>query len=108
MSRKHVQAYYDEVCATYHELMEDLKELEKEANEGMIDPDKFEQYKANIEPIKINFQRLSWIMYLLNQPNKKEKKKKYERQHQKELDYYKENNLINRDVTENKEILEKL
>ena len=105
MAVKDIIKYYDEVCDVYHELFEDLKEVEKEFNEGLLSPERFEQYKRNIEPIKANYERLSYIIYLLNKPQRKSKTKSYERQHKKELEFFKENNLINRDINESKECL---
>jgi len=51
--------------------------MEEEASKGLLDPDKLIQMKSYIEPIKINYQRISYIMYLLNKPVKKSKEKKY-------------------------------
>ena len=43
------------------------------------------------------------MMFLLNQPNKKEKKRKYIKQHEKELQEYKEKHLDSVDIDESKE-----
>jgi ribosome recycling factor len=85
MSVKHIKEYYEEVSAQYHELLNELKDFEKEAQEGMIEPERLDMIKENIKPLTNNYQTLSWIMFLLNKPNKKQKHKTYERQNQKRL-----------------------
>lgn len=85
MSVKHVKEYYNEVCQQRHELLNELKDFEKEAQEGIIEPERFEQIKQNIQPLINNYQTISWIMFLLNKPNKKQKHKRYEQQNKKLL-----------------------
>lgn len=80
MSVKHVKKYYQQVCDQYSQMIEELKDFEKEAEEGLFPPEKIDQIKLSIEPLKINYERWSYMMYLLNLPNKSVKKKKYERQ----------------------------
>ena len=80
MSVKHVKKYYQQVCDQYSQMIEELKDFEKEAGEGLFPPERIDQIKVSIEPLKINYERWSYMMYLLNLPNKSVKKKKYERQ----------------------------
>ena len=83
MAKKDVDKYFDQICKDYHELIETLHDMEEEASKGLLDPDKLIQMKSYIEPIKINYQRISYIMYLLNKPVKKSKEKKYQNQSKK-------------------------
>ena len=80
MSRKDVQNYYDQMFQDYYEMVEALKDMEKECAEGLVSPDRVEQLKKMLEPIKLNYGRLSYVMFLLNKPNKKEKQKWYAKQ----------------------------
>jgi len=75
MSVKDVNEYYDKLGVDYLEMMAALKDLEEECGKGLISPDKVDQFKKMLEPIKINYSRISYIMYLLNKPNKKEKQR---------------------------------
>lgn len=70
MSKKDVYIYFNEICDQYHELIESLHDMEKEAMTGLINPDRIEQLKTIIEPVKTNYQRISYIMFLLNKPTK--------------------------------------
>lgn len=75
MSVKHVKEYYDSIYQDYHEMVQTLKDMEEECNNGLVAPEKVEQLKKMLEPIKMNCHRISYIMFLLNKPNKKEKQK---------------------------------
>lgn len=79
MSVKHVIRYYKQVSQQYFDLIDELKDLEKEANENLVSPEQVEQMKQMVEPIKTNYMTLSWIMHLLKQPNKKSKIANYKR-----------------------------
>lgn len=85
MSVKDIKNYYDSVANQYLEMVNDLKDFEEAVSNNIIEPERLEQIKKNIEPIKANYQRLSYIMYLLNLPVKKNKHKKYEQQNKKFL-----------------------
>lgn len=78
MSKKHFDEYFNQVVSDYKEMLDTIKDLEEECNKGLVHPDKVEQMKELIKPLKNNYMTLSWVMYLLNQPNRKQKKKKYE------------------------------
>lgn len=78
MSKKHFDEYFNSVVHDYKEMLDCIRDLEEECTKGLVDPDRVEQMKELIKPLKNNYMTLSWVMYLLNQPNKKKKKKKYE------------------------------
>ena len=79
MSKKHFDEYFNSVVANYKEMLDTIHELEEECNKGLVDPDKLENMKELVKPLKENYLTLSWVMYLLNQPNKAKKKRTYER-----------------------------
>lgn len=105
MSVKHVKNYFDQICDLYHELFENLKELQQEAEQGLISPEKFEQYKKTIEPIKTNYERWSYMMFLLNLPNKKEKQKVYKKSRKEEIAEFEMMRLDKIAITESEEAL---
>lgn len=108
MSVKDVKKYYEAVSSQYLEMVNDIKDFEEAVTKEIIEPERLEQIKQNIEPIKVNYQRLSYIMFLLNLPTKKSKKKKYERQNQKLLKMIGKENMQEAVVEENRETLNKL
>lgn len=108
MAKKDVDEYFNSICKDYHDLIDTLHEMEEEVNKGLLDPDKLLQLKYLVEPAKVNWQRISYIMYLLNKPAKKSKEKRYHDQNKKMIqnnssldDIHKENlGCINRIRTE--------
>lgn len=83
MGVKHVKDYYDQIGNDYHEMIQTLKDMEEECNNGLVSPERVEQLKKMLEPIKTNYARISYIMFLLNMPNKKEKQRWYAKQNSK-------------------------
>jgi len=66
-------------------MIENLKEMEELAAQKIVNPDKIEELKAAVEPLKNNYMTISWIMFLLNQPNKKEKIARYKKAEEKKV-----------------------
>lgn len=85
MAVKDIRQYFNEVCDQYHEMLEEIRDFEKEAEQGLIEPERLDQIKDSIKPLVNNYQTLSWIMFLLNKPVKKSKHKGYEQRNQKIL-----------------------
>lgn len=86
MAVKDVVEYYKQVANQYTLLIEDLKDFERECQEGIVEPEKLDQIKDNIQPLINNYNTLSYIMFLLNQPVRKEKIPKYKKQSKKFLE----------------------
>jgi len=79
MAREDVEQYYNQITADYKEMVDTLKEMEELAAQDIVNPDKVEEIRAAVEPLKNNYQAISWIMFLLNKPNRKSKKARYEK-----------------------------
>lgn len=77
MSVKSLEQHYNNVVAQYQEMLNDIKDMEKELAEGLVSPDFIDNLKANIAPIKQNYEWWSYVMFLLHEPQRKEKKEKY-------------------------------
>lgn len=80
MSKKDVDNYFSKVCQDYKELVDTLHEIEDAVNQGLLHPDKLEQIKSLVKVSKLNWERISYIMYLLNKPTKKKKYNRYNSQ----------------------------
>lgn len=83
MAKKDFDRYFQSVCNQYHELNEELKELEETCATTVVNPTIIENMKAMIEPLKNNYMTLSYIKFLLDMPNKKTKQKVYRNQAKK-------------------------
>lgn len=79
MSKKHVEQYFKTIADQYSEMLDLLKELEQQYETNIIEPERLDKIKESIVPLKTNYQRISYIMYLLNMPNRKEKQTKYKK-----------------------------
>lgn len=106
MAVKDIKIYYDEVCDQYHELINELHDFEKEAEQGFIEPERLEQIQKSIQPIINNYQMLSYIIFLLNKPARKEKYKKYEKQNRKLLEQIAAENTKQGVLNQNKNVLD--
>ena len=105
MSIKDVREYYDQITADYTEMIEALKEMEELAAQEVVNPDKVEELRKAVEPIKNNYMRISYIIFLLNMPNKKEKKERYKKQQAK---FLKNIELDQTEHEENKKVINTL
>lgn len=108
MSKKHVDEYFKQVSDNYVEMIDTLKEIEDAAQTGLVSPDKLENVKQQVEGIKNNYMRISYIMFLLNQPNREKKVSKYRSQNKKKLNAIPKEHTLEGVVKENKEILNKI
>lgn len=108
MSVKAVKKYYEEVSQQYHEMLENIQEVEKEAMEGMVEPERIERLQAQIAPIKQNYERVSYIMFLLNQPQRKSKQPAYRIRNKKFLKQFDSKNSLEAVIEENNEALKSI
>lgn len=108
MSLKHFKSYYNEVSAQYFEMLEDLKDMEKLFEDGMISPERVDNLKTMIAPVKDSYMTLSYVKFLLDMPNKKEKQQRYKNQNKRRLSSIEPQNTREGILNNNKNILENL
>lgn len=87
MSKKHVEEYYAKMVADYTEMKTVLEELQKNATEDTANNyiNQINMIKEQVQLLEANYKRLSYIMFLLNAPNKKSKEDRYFKREQKKL-----------------------
>ena len=73
MAKKHVISYFLEQQSLYFEMLDNLKEFESLAKEGKISQEDYDQMLREVELCKANYERIAYIIMLLNKPNKKDK-----------------------------------
>ncbi len=108
MAHKDVIEYYKQIQKDYIEMREELKDLEKECMEGLVSPEQLDQMKSTIEPLKTNYERISYIIYLMNKPVRKKKHSGYENRNQKFLKSLSPSNSIESTLNENNLVLKNL
>lgn len=83
MAKRHVVEYFDKVANQYKDMLNELKDFEDECNKGLVEPERFDNFKKIIEPLKNNYMTWSYVMYLLNLPNREKKVKIVKRRENK-------------------------
>lgn len=97
--------YYKQVSRDYADMKSELKDMEEELANSMVSPEQLEQMKLMIQPIKQNYEMLSYVAYLLNMPTKKQKKFRYRQQQKALLEISKTEDQV---LAEDKEALNNL
>ena len=105
MSVKAVKQYYDQICEQYKEMMENIKDLEEECQNGIVEPERVERLQEQIAPLKQNYERWTFMMFLLNEPQRKSKRSAYAKRNQKLIDGLCKSNTPNATIHENEAVL---
>ena len=87
-------------------MLEGLHQLEVACSEGMVEPERVEQFMKTMQPIKDSFLTMQYVKYLLDKPNKKEKVKRYDLQ-TKNIDKEKYKNIPKNNEKKLKELNER-
>lgn len=107
MAVKDVKEYYFKLIAQKAELEADLADFEEALKNGFITEEQMQAAKDELVPYQINLDRLTYIMYLLELPNRKAKKAKFAKQNKKILDELGKRNADEQSViSENKSALD--
>ena len=110
MSKKHVEEYYTKMVADYTEMKTVLDELQKNAVEDTTGAvlNQIKLIKEQVRLLEANYKRLAYIIFLLNEPNKKSKQKGYFRREHKKLDEIPVEHREERVEKENSDIIENI
>ncbi len=85
MAKKDVVLYFLQVQNQYIELLNNVKDLKEALQGGYLDEEHFQQAQTEIDIVKNNYERLAYVMMLLNQPQRKSKK---DRELKENLEWY--------------------
>lgn len=83
MAVKDVKEYYFKMFAQYLEMKNDLADFEQALKDGFITEDQMQAAIEEVVAVQQNYDRLTYIMYLLELPNRKSKQSKYHRANKK-------------------------
>ena len=107
MAVKDVKEYYFKLIAQKAELEADLADFEEALKNGFITEEQMQAAKDELVPYQINLDRIRYIMYLLELPNRKAKNAKFAKQNKKILDELEKRNADEQSViSENKSALD--
>ena len=74
MAKIHVNQYFLEVQNQYLEMLDNLKDFKELAAEGKISEQEYFNMLNEIELLKSNYERIAYIIMLLNKPKSKKAK----------------------------------
>ena len=107
MAARDVKEYYFKLIAQKAELEADLADFEEALKNGFITEEQMHAAKDELIPYQINLDRITYIIYLLELPNRKTKKAKFAKQNKKILDELIKRNADEQSViSENKSALD--
>lgn len=89
MAKRDVTLYFLQVQSQYFEMVKLAKELNEELKKGLITQEQLESVQNEMDILKANYERIAYIMLLLNKPNRKSKKSKEESIYKEWYDYLK-------------------
>ena len=109
MAIKDIKNYYYQMQAQYLEMKEDLVDFEQALQDGFITEDQLEAAREEVIKIENNYDRLSYIMYLLEMPNRNSKKPGYTKTNKAVLNFLDSRAATEAEVmVENRSALEQL
>ena len=88
MAIKDVKQYYYAMQAQYLEMKADLADFEQALADGHITEDQLEAVKEDIFKLESNYDRLTYIMYLLEIPNRSSKQAKHAQTNKALLNFF--------------------
>jgi hypothetical protein len=107
MAVRDVREYYWQLKAQYEEMERDLADFTEALQNGFITEDRLTEVKDEVEKMKINCDRVAFILYLLEKPNRDIKKAKYDKRNKKLLNELDRRNATDENVfAENKSALD--
>lgn len=108
MAVRDVEKYYTEMSNQLKELKKEISEMEQDVKNNIMAPEFLEDLKTMVQPLMTNWERISYFMFLLHKPTKKEKEPLYKKQKQKLLKEIGGDNLGEVMKAENQEVIEKV
>lgn len=98
MAFKHVKKYYKQVQDQYIEMLDNVTDINDAYKEGVMSQEQFDQAATMLARVKQNYDRLSYIMYLMYIPSRKEKLKSYKNQNKKLNNYFEKQKSTEEDI----------
>ena len=69
MAKKDLIQYYLQVQAQYFEMLKDFKDVNNDVKNGLVEQSIVDNLKQELDIVRTNYERLSYVLFLLNQPN---------------------------------------
>ena len=89
MAVRDVKEFYYKMQAQYLEMKADLADFEEALQAGNITEEQMKAAMEDVAALQINYDRLTYIMYLLEKPNRKSKQARHDKANAKLLREFK-------------------
>ena len=86
MAIRDVKEYYFKMLGQYMEMKADMADFEQALRDGFITEDQLQAALEDVNRVQQNYERLTYIMYLLSLPNRKSKQPRYNKINKKLVD----------------------
>ena len=107
MAVRDVREYYWKLLAQQEEMQNDLEDFTEALQNGYITEEKLEDVKLEVNRLKENVDRVAFILYLLEKPNRAAKQPKHDKANKKLLNELDKRNATDENVyAENKSALD--
>lgn len=93
MALKQVKDYYRSVEKLYFDMVHSLEGMQEEFNKGNVTEEELNKLLTPVNNIKDNYLRLSYIMHLFYEPNRRKKIPAYNKQERKIVTVFKQNKI---------------
>ena len=80
VSKKHFDEYFNKIYLQHLQLQRALEDMTKEVEQNIVSPERIEELKKTIQPVRTAYETLLYVKYLLNMPKRKSKVNKYNKQ----------------------------
>ena len=107
MAVRDVKDYYFKMLAQYLEMKNDLADFEAALKDGFITEEQMQAAIEEVNALQVNYDRLTYIMYLLELPNRKAKHARHHKANKKVVNALKDRQADEESVElENKSALD--
>jgi hypothetical protein len=86
MAIRDVKEYYFKMLGQYTEMKADIADFEQALKDGFITEEQLQAAIDEVYKVQQNYDRLTYIMYLLSLPNRKSKQPRYNKINKKLVD----------------------
>lgn len=98
MAIRDVKEYYFKMLGQYMEMKADMADFEYALKEGFITEEQMQNAIDEMHKVQQNYDRLTYIMYLLSLPNRKSKQPRYNKINKNLVDGFEARNATDKAV----------
>jgi hypothetical protein len=98
MAIRDVKEYYFKMLGQYMEMKADMADFEQALKDGFITEEQLQAAMDEVNRVQQNYDRLTYIMYLLSLPNRKSKQPRYNKMNKELIKGFEDRNATDKAV----------